>query len=182
MRIAGISEGEAAWCMRTDCMRTDCILQQTQAVRTRRAAHLAAEAEAEAAATASAHAVLFSLDLWVVLWPSLDHDSKVALRGVSSAMRRQVDAFIEVVASPASGFSPDALTAALLRWPAVHHLTLLAVGGASDLAPLATASLSGLTSLTVRQVGAAHGARTAVAWRSCCAHACRPPACMQLLR
>jgi hypothetical protein len=143
-------------------------------MRTRRAAHLAAEAEAEAA-TASAHAVLFSLDLWVVLWASLDRGSKVALRGVSGAMRRQVDASIEVVASPASGFSADALTAALLRWPAVHHLTLLAVKIASDLAPLATASLSGLTSLTVRQVGAAHGARTAVAWRSCCAHACRPP-------
>jgi hypothetical protein len=85
-------------------------------MRTLLAAHLAAEAEAEAAsraATASAHAVLFSLDLWAVLWPSLDHDSKVAMRGVSSAMRRQVDASIEVVASPASDFFPDALTAAV---------------------------------------------------------------------
>ncbi|KAG1676481.1 hypothetical protein FOA52_002301 [Chlamydomonas sp. UWO 241] len=65
-------------------------------------------------------------------------------------MRRQVDGSIAVVASPAC-FSPDALSAALLLWPRVTHLTLLAVSDATDLAPLATAALARLTSLTVRQ-------------------------------
>jgi hypothetical protein len=88
------------------------------------------------------------------MWPWLDRNSKSALRGVSIAMRRQVDGLIEVVASPASGFSPDALTSALLRWARTTDLTLLNVGGASDLAPLATTTaMARLTSLTVRQVG-----------------------------
>jgi hypothetical protein len=87
--------------------------------------------------------------------------AKAALRGVSSAMRRQVDGSIEVVASPASGFSPDALSSVLLRWPRATDLTLLNVGGSADLAPLATTALARLTSLTVRQVGGhhAHGRR-----------------------
>ncbi|KAG1676472.1 hypothetical protein FOA52_002292 [Chlamydomonas sp. UWO 241] len=40
----------------------------------------------------------------------------------------QVDGSLEVVTCPACGFSPDALTTALLLWPRVTHLTLLAVG------------------------------------------------------
>ncbi|KAG1655490.1 hypothetical protein FOA52_008961 [Chlamydomonas sp. UWO 241] len=66
-------------------------------------------------------------------------------------MRSQVDASIQVVASPVSGFSPDALSAALVRWSGMRDLTLFAVSGTDDLAPLATASLTGLTSLTVSQ-------------------------------
>ncbi|KAG1657786.1 hypothetical protein FOA52_012864 [Chlamydomonas sp. UWO 241] len=62
-------------------------------------------------------------------------------------MRGQVDASIVVVASPSSGFSAAQLIHALSNWPGVRDLTL----GASDLQPLATASLAGLTSLTVRQ-------------------------------
>ncbi|KAG1653916.1 hypothetical protein FOA52_004554 [Chlamydomonas sp. UWO 241] len=109
-------------------------------------------AEAAAHATASAHAVLFSLYIWLELWPWLDRDSKAALRGVSIAMRRLVDGSIQVVAGPASGFSPDALTSVLLRWPRTTHLTLLNVGSAEDLAPLATmTALARLKSLTVRQ-------------------------------
>ncbi|KAG1665297.1 hypothetical protein FOA52_015874 [Chlamydomonas sp. UWO 241] len=116
-----------------------------------RMAALEASMAAPLAGSASCHAVLSSPDLWLVLWPSLDRVSKVALRGVSKGMRSQVDASIKVVASPASGFSPSALSAALVHWHAVHDLKLLAVSGAADLAPLATASLAGLTSLTVRQ-------------------------------
>ncbi|KAG1673096.1 hypothetical protein FOA52_013166 [Chlamydomonas sp. UWO 241] len=100
---------------------------------------------------AAAHEVLFSLDLWLELWPWLDRDSKAALRGVSVAMRGQVDGSIEVVASPACGFSPDSLTTALLLWPRDTHLTLLGVSDATDLAPLATTALARLKSLTVRQ-------------------------------
>ncbi|KAG1653692.1 hypothetical protein FOA52_006415 [Chlamydomonas sp. UWO 241] len=66
-------------------------------------------------------------------------------------MRRQVDGSIKVVASPACGFSPDALTTALLLWPRATHLTLLAVCDPADLAPPATTALARLTSLTVRQ-------------------------------
>ncbi|KAG1659809.1 hypothetical protein FOA52_002145 [Chlamydomonas sp. UWO 241] len=84
--------------------------------------------------------------------PSLDRASKVAMRCVSRTMRSLVDASIEALSSPASGFSPDALTAALVRWSGVHDLTLLKVSSTADLVPLATASLSGLTNLTVRQV------------------------------
>ncbi|KAG1662169.1 hypothetical protein FOA52_006388 [Chlamydomonas sp. UWO 241] len=102
-------------------------------------------------ATAAYHAVLFSPDLSPELFPSLDRASKVALRCVNKAMRSQVDASIKVVASPVSGTSPDALIAALVRWPGMHDLTLFAVRSADDLAPLATASLAGLTSLTMRQ-------------------------------
>ena len=116
------------------------------------AAQLAAD-EADQAATAAYHAVLLSPDLFGELFPSLDTASKVALRGVNRAMRSQVDASIEIVASPASGLSPDSLTHALSTWPAVRDLTLLAVRYTSDLVPLATTSVAGLTSLTVRQVG-----------------------------
>ncbi|KAG1673100.1 hypothetical protein FOA52_013170 [Chlamydomonas sp. UWO 241] len=100
---------------------------------------------------AAAHEVLFFLDLWLELWPWLDRDSKAALRGVSVAMRGQVDGSIAVVASPACGFPPDSLSTALLLWPRVTHLTLLAVSDAAELAPLATTALARLTSLTVRQ-------------------------------
>ncbi|KAG1654147.1 hypothetical protein FOA52_006694 [Chlamydomonas sp. UWO 241] len=99
--------------------------------------------------------VLFSLDLWAQqLWRWLDRDAKVALRSVSQAMRSQVDGSIQVVVSPSAGCSGDELALALTRWPCVRHLTLLNVSGASDLAPLSTASLAGLASLTVRE--AAH--------------------------
>ncbi|KAG1662175.1 hypothetical protein FOA52_006395 [Chlamydomonas sp. UWO 241] len=97
------------------------------------------------------HAVLFSPYLAPKLLSSLDRARKVALRCVNKAMRSQVDASIKVVASPASGCSPDVLIAALVRWSGMRDLTLLAVRGADDLAPLATASLPGLTSLTVRE-------------------------------
>ncbi|KAG1675855.1 hypothetical protein FOA52_001512 [Chlamydomonas sp. UWO 241] len=111
-----------------------------------------AAVEAAAHATASAHAVFFSLYHWLELWPWLDRDSKAALRGVSISMRRQVDGSIQVVASPASDFSPDALTSVLLRWPRTTYLTLLNMRGADDLAPLATTTaLARFTSLTVRQ-------------------------------
>ncbi|KAG1662177.1 hypothetical protein FOA52_006397 [Chlamydomonas sp. UWO 241] len=89
--------------------------------------------EGEAAAVAY-HAVLFSPDLWALeLFPWLDRASKVALRCVNKAMRSQVDASIEVVASPVSGFTPDALSAALVRWSGMHDLTLFAVSGAEYL-------------------------------------------------
>ncbi|KAG1663338.1 hypothetical protein FOA52_004100 [Chlamydomonas sp. UWO 241] len=114
---------------------------------TRQSARLAAAEEA----SASAHAVLLSQDLISRVWPWLDRESKAALRGVSSAMRRLVDGSIEVVASPVSGFSSQGLSNALLLWPRTTHLTLLNVGGADDLAPLATAPLTRVTSLTVRQ-------------------------------
>ncbi|KAG1652765.1 hypothetical protein FOA52_005959 [Chlamydomonas sp. UWO 241] len=68
------------------------------------------------------HAVLFSPDMWALkLFPWLDRASKVALR------------------------------VALVRWSGMHDLTLLAVTGADDLVPLATASLAALTSLAVRE-------------------------------
>ncbi|KAG1676466.1 hypothetical protein FOA52_002286 [Chlamydomonas sp. UWO 241] len=95
--------------------------------------------------------VLFSLGLWLELWRWLDRDSKAALRGVSIAMRGQVNGSIEVVSSPACGFSPDALSTAMLLWPRVTHLTLLAVSDANDLTPLTTTALARLTSLTVRE-------------------------------
>ncbi|KAG1655907.1 hypothetical protein FOA52_009849 [Chlamydomonas sp. UWO 241] len=69
----------------------------------------------EAEVSAICHDVLFSPDLWPVLFPSLDRASKVALRCANRAMRAQVDPSIKVVASPVSGFSPDALSAALVR-------------------------------------------------------------------
>ncbi|KAG1670672.1 hypothetical protein FOA52_010947 [Chlamydomonas sp. UWO 241] len=107
--------------------------------------HLAADAHA-------AHAVLFSADLFTALWPWLDRASKQALRCVNWAMRVQVDASIVAVAIPSSGLSAAQLTQALSNWPGVRDLTLLAARpAASDLQPLATASLAGLTSLTVRQ-------------------------------
>ncbi|KAG1662176.1 hypothetical protein FOA52_006396 [Chlamydomonas sp. UWO 241] len=110
------------------------------------------QAEEDEAATVAYDAVLFSPDLFETeLFPWLDRASKVALRCVNRAMRSQVDASIEVVASPASGFSPDALIAALVRWSEMRDMTLFAVWGADDLVPLATASLAGLTSLTVRE-------------------------------
>ena len=134
---------------------------------------LAAQVAADeaSAATASCHAVLLSPDLWLELFQWLDRGSKVGLRRVSHAMCSQVDGSISVVVSPAAGFSPDSLSAALVRWPAVRDLTLvLAVGSTSDLAPLSTTSLVGLKSLAVRQVGThgrmAHG-RMALALHGC---------------
>jgi hypothetical protein len=127
------------------------------------------------AATAAYHAVLMSPDLFGELFPWLDRASKAALRSVSVAMRSQVDGSIKVVASPASGCSADSLSAALVCWPAVRDLTLLAVSDASELQPLATSSLAGLTSLTVRQVGgAANGRMALLAWRPA-AHAHATP-------
>jgi hypothetical protein len=143
------------------------------------AAQLASEAEA---AGASAREVLFSRDLMGEMWPSLDAPTKLALRSVCTTMRRHVDAAIEVVASPrawfsrrpvdrtSAGFSAAELTAALARWPSVRDLTLLGVIDASDVQPLATASLAGLTSLTVRQVRMAFCAR-----RMARAHSSLPP-------
>ncbi|KAG1680181.1 hypothetical protein FOA52_000294 [Chlamydomonas sp. UWO 241] len=128
-------------------------------MQTRRSTRHAAQAESDAiasAASASAHAVLLSQDLWVELWRWMDPSSKVALRSVSKAMRRQVDGAVAVVSSPASGFSAAKLAAALARWHAVRHLTLLAVTKASDLKPLATTPLSRLESLTIRQAGGGH--------------------------
>jgi hypothetical protein len=123
-------------------------------MQTRRAARVAAEEDEAALESASAHAVLFSQDLWRQhLWRLLDPESKAALRLVSKGMRSQVDAAVEVVASPSHGASANQLRSALLRWPAVRELTLLNVRDAAALAPLSMASLAGLTSLTVRQVG-----------------------------
>jgi hypothetical protein len=121
-------------------------------MQTRHAARLAAEADA-ATTFQSAHAVLLSPDLCSQqLWRWLDRDSKRALRGVSTALRGLVDGAIEVVASPIEGFSAPELTTALRLWHGVTHLTLLGVSS-DNLQPLATATLAGLTSLTVRQVG-----------------------------
>ncbi|KAG1666701.1 hypothetical protein FOA52_013613 [Chlamydomonas sp. UWO 241] len=102
---------------------------------------------------ASAHAVLFSEDLLAEMWPWLDAPSKAALRGVCSAMRRQMNGSIKVVASPGSGFTAAELTSALRCWPGITELMLSHVlNAASTLAPLATASLTRLKSLTLRQV------------------------------
>ncbi|KAG1670670.1 hypothetical protein FOA52_010945 [Chlamydomonas sp. UWO 241] len=107
----------------------------------------------QAADAFAAHAVLFFADLFMSLWPWLDRASKQALRCVNGAMRSQVDASIKVVTSPSSRFSAAQLIHALSNWPGVRDLTLLGVSGDSDLQPLATVSLAGLTSLTVRQAG-----------------------------
>ncbi|KAG1657004.1 hypothetical protein FOA52_012005 [Chlamydomonas sp. UWO 241] len=102
--------------------------------------------------TEVSQSVLFSVDLWPGLWPGLDRGSKRALRANCVAMRKQVDISVTVVvASPDVGFIPDELSRALLRWPGVSVLALLSVSGASSLAPLATASLAVLKSLTVRE-------------------------------
>ncbi|KAG1666690.1 hypothetical protein FOA52_013602 [Chlamydomonas sp. UWO 241] len=98
----------------------------------------------------SVHAVLFSEDLLVELWPWLDAPTKAALRGVCSAMRRQVDGSIVGVASPGYGFTAADLTAALRNWHGVTGLTLH-VFNDNNLEPLATASLTRLTSLTLRE-------------------------------
>ncbi|KAG1658042.1 hypothetical protein FOA52_014354 [Chlamydomonas sp. UWO 241] len=79
-------------------------------------------------------------------------------------MRSQVDAAVEVVASPGSGASANDLQSALLRWPHVVDLTLLNVGSTSDLAPLSTATLAGLASLTVRQARPPAGVQPLAAW------------------
>ncbi|KAG1663801.1 hypothetical protein FOA52_004359 [Chlamydomonas sp. UWO 241] len=50
-----------------------------------------------------------------------------------------------------AGFTADELKSALLRWPGVRFLALLGVSDASNPVPLATASLTGLKSLTVRE-------------------------------
>jgi hypothetical protein len=103
---------------------------------------------------ASAHAVLLSEDLFCQqLWRWLDADAKAALRVVSKGMRSLVDGAVQVVASPSSGASANDLRSALLRWPAVRDLTLLNVIDTTDLSPLSTATIAGLTSLTVREVG-----------------------------
>jgi hypothetical protein len=127
----------------------------SQTLQMMQADQLAAQlaADAEAAATASIHAVLLSPDLFPELFQFLDRGSKAALRCASRAVCSQVDGSIETVASPASGFSDISLSATLVKFPRVHNLTLLRVGSTSDLAPLATTSLAGLKSLTVRQVG-----------------------------
>jgi hypothetical protein len=103
---------------------------------------------------ADAHAVLLSPDLFTILWPSLDGESKRALRSVTATLRSQVDALIEVVATPMLGCAATELAAALGRWPRTKDLTLHAVASTSALAPLATASLAGLKRLAIRQVGA----------------------------
>jgi hypothetical protein len=124
------------------------------------AAFLTDEADDEAddaeRATALAHAVLFSVDLWLELWPWMDRGSKQALRSVNLAMRAQVEGSIGAAASPDSGFSSDALRHALAtmaRFPGLRDLALINVSAASGMQPLATALLSGVTSLTMRQVG-----------------------------
>ncbi|KAG1666699.1 hypothetical protein FOA52_013611 [Chlamydomonas sp. UWO 241] len=66
-------------------------------------------------------------------------------------MRRQVGGSIKVVASPGSGFSAAELTAALRCWPGITELTLRVCNAASTLAPLATASLTSLKSLSLRE-------------------------------
>ncbi|KAG1679522.1 hypothetical protein FOA52_011123 [Chlamydomonas sp. UWO 241] len=112
----------------------------------------AAREEAAAIESVSAHAVLLSEDLVCQqLWRWLDADAKAALRVMNKRMRSLVDGAVQVVASPSSGASANDLASALLRWPAVRILTLLGVSGATDLSPLSTASLAGLTSLTVSQ-------------------------------
>ncbi|KAG1666687.1 hypothetical protein FOA52_013599 [Chlamydomonas sp. UWO 241] len=102
----------------------------------------------------AAHAVLFSQDLLVEMWPLLDAPAKAALRGVCRAMRRVVDGSIKVVASPVSGFSAAELTAVLRCWPGVTDLTLHVSNAASTLVPLATTSLTRLKSLTLREFAA----------------------------
>lgn len=78
----------------------------------------AIEAEEDAHATAVAHAVLFSPDLWPqLLWQCLDRSSKRALRGVSVAMRDQVDGCITAVASPVPQFSDAELSRAVVHIP-----------------------------------------------------------------
>jgi hypothetical protein len=126
-----------------------------------------------AADTTSAHAVLFSDDLVAYeLWQRLDRASKVALRGVSRRMRNQVDGAVKVVVGPSLGANANQLRSALLRWPGVRDLTLLDVGCAASLAPLSTASLAGLTILTVREVGhvQGHAERREAGTRACLLH------------
>jgi hypothetical protein len=87
-------------------------------------------------------------DLWHQhLWRWLDADAKAALRVVSKGMRSQVDSAVGVVASPSSSASANDRPPAL----ACRARTLLNVSDATALAPLSTASLAGLTSLTVRE-------------------------------
>ncbi|KAG1655961.1 hypothetical protein FOA52_005216 [Chlamydomonas sp. UWO 241] len=96
--------------------------------------------------------VLFSPDLWAELWRWLDRGSKAAMRSVSVAMRDQVDAaVVRVASSPEAGFTAKQLKSALVRWHGIVDLALLGMGDGSDLAPLATASLAGLKSFTVRE-------------------------------
>ncbi|KAG1664764.1 hypothetical protein FOA52_013616 [Chlamydomonas sp. UWO 241] len=68
-------------------------------------------------------------------------------------MRNQLDSAIAVVTSSEAGFTAEHLKSALVRWPNATHLALLGVSSAADLAPLTTASLAGLTSLTIRKDG-----------------------------
>jgi hypothetical protein len=122
--------------------------------------------------------VLSSPDLWCQkLWPRLDRDSKRALRlAFDGAIRLAVDGAVVAVASPAEGFSKEGLSRALALFPGVRDLTLLR-SEPSSLAPLTTASLAGLTSLTVREVGL-HGRRRnahpiMLAWHAS-PYSCRP--------
>jgi hypothetical protein len=145
-------------------------LNATAAMQTHSDADVPAD---EAMDYASAHAVLLSEDLFCQqLWRWLDADAKAALRVVSKGMRSLVDGAVQVVASPRSGASANDLRFALLRWPAVRDLTMFNVRGAADLSPLSTASLAGLTSLTVREeVGACH-ARMGAWARTPCVRVC----------
>jgi hypothetical protein len=114
----------------------------------------------DAHATAVAHGVLFSPDLWLAqLWQRLDRGSKRALRGVSRAMRDQVDGAVAVVESPAAGFTAKQLRRALVRLPGLTELALLGVSDDDrDLQPLRKTSLAGLMSLTIRTVSLHMGA------------------------
>ncbi|KAG1679520.1 hypothetical protein FOA52_011121 [Chlamydomonas sp. UWO 241] len=97
----------------------------------------------------SAHAVFLSEDLvhqQLLRW--LDAGAKAALRLVCKGIRSLVDGAVQVVSTPSSGASANDLASALLRWPALRDLTLLNVSDSTDLSPLTTASLAGLTSLT----------------------------------
>ncbi|KAG1664750.1 hypothetical protein FOA52_004758 [Chlamydomonas sp. UWO 241] len=107
---------------------------------------------ADEAEHATANAVLKSPDLLSKFWPWLDPSSKASLRVVCRELRSHVDGLVRVAMGV--GFSAQQLSAALIRWPHVHDLTLMGITGAS-LRPLTTASLAGLTSLTLREAGLA---------------------------
>ncbi|KAG1676156.1 hypothetical protein FOA52_004997 [Chlamydomonas sp. UWO 241] len=118
--------------------------------------------EAEEHATAVAHSVLFSDYLWrLQLWRWMDRGSKNALRGVSVAMCAQVEGAISAAASPDSGFFSSAdlshALATMTRCTGLCDLTLLNVSAASAMQPLSTASLTGVTRLTMREAPAPGG-------------------------
>ncbi|KAG1669883.1 hypothetical protein FOA52_002409 [Chlamydomonas sp. UWO 241] len=116
----------------------------------------ATETEADEHATAVAHAVVFNAHLFSELFQRMDRASKAAMRGVSHVTLSLVDEAVAVVASPSLGFvlTAEAVSSALQRWPGVKDLTLLGLdtdSAAATLAPLATADLGRLASLTLRQ-------------------------------